>query len=126
MSSRPIELTGPGDTFHEAGVFVAKQLLVERGWSVLPVNDRWRHEGTGLLPDLIAERWGPAVRRKLVLIVEVETGRRRKAMAERERYYVDTFPPKADRFAVVPLYQLRGKARDSLRAIREVVEGALP
>ena len=124
--SRPIELTGPGDTFHEAGVFVAKQVLVERGWNVLPLNDRWRHESTGLLPDLIAERWGPAVRRKLVLIVEVETGRRSRAMAERERYYTDTFPPKADRFAVVPLYQLRGKARDSLRAIREVVDGALP
>ena len=126
MSAKPIELTGPGGRFHESGVFIAKQVLVERGWNVLPLNDRWRHEGTGLLPDLIAERWGPAVRRKLVLIVEVETRRRAKEMAERERYYVDTFPPKADRFAVVPLYQLRGKARDSLRAIREVVDGALP
>ena len=126
MSSKPIELTGPGGTFHEAGVFVAKQVLVERGWSVLPVNDRWRHEGSGLLPDLIAERWEPAVRRKVVMVVEVETRRRTKAMAERELYYTDIYPPKAGRFVVIPLYQLRGKARDSLRAIREVVDGALP
>ena len=124
---KPIELTGPGGRFHEAGVFVAKQILVERGWSILPTNDRWRHEGRGLIPDLIAERGDNRTRRKVRMVVEIETRRRAKEMASREAYYTDVFPPKAEKFVVIPLYQLeRGAVRDSLKAIREIVQGALP
>ena len=122
----PVELAGPGGNYHRAGCHVACQVLVDNGWSILPTNDRWRHDGTGLLPDIIAEKWDNKVRRKITMIVECETARRAKLMAERERYYTDTFPQRAQRFVVVPLWQLKGAKRDSLKAIREVVGGVLP
>ena len=85
----------------------------------------------GRKPDVVAEGpedWtgkdGKKHKRTIRLVVEVQTKPEKLEMRRREKFYLDTWPPKADRFVVVPMWKL--KKKDSLSALRAFVAEYLP
>ena len=118
---KPLPLQGPGDKFHEAGIFVVQQVLTEAGWTIRDTATLFKGLAVGnRVPDLFATRREGD--KNVRLVVEVQSRPAKKEMAERRAYYTDRYPLLADRFCEIPLYKLRPTKRDSLKAIREIVE----
>ena len=123
-------LTHGGD-LHRAGIWAVREHLERNGWT-LGDPDQFSGMAKERRPDVVATGWeertaanGKKSKRRIKIAVECETANRAGEMAERNRFYTETFPPKADRFIVVPLWKLKDQD-PPLSKLRAFVGGYLP
>ena len=111
MTDDQRSLTHGGD-LHRAGIWAAREHLEQAGWK-LGDPDQYKGMDKERRPDVVAtgteERTSPGgkkTKRRLKIVVECESADRKDEMESRRRWYCETFPIKADRFIVIPLWRL--------------------